>query len=291
MSPRFVFRLLLALAIVAAAGGSLPQPHLIVTAAAQPLPAVAEPAAGAPRPRRTGYLDAGRSLDDQAFLPPPPAVGSALGEADVAIFAATRELENGPRWQLAAADDRLGQPAMLGNFGCALGLDLAAAELPALTRVIARAGADLFPLVGAAKDRYRRPRPFVTEQGPVCIVPSEDFAKSGSYPSGHAASGWLHALLLAEIDSANAAAIINRGRAFGESRVVCGVHYVSDVEGGRLAATAVIAALHGSAEFERDVEAARAEIASLRAAGADEPAARPAAASCAAERASLATPW
>jgi acid phosphatase (class A) len=240
-----------------------------------------------PRPRASGYLGADRVPDHLAFLPPPPAAGSALGEADVAIFEATRALESGPRWQLAAADDRINQKSMLGSFSCSLGVDLATAELPALSRLLSRAGADLFPVIGAAKDQYQRPRPFVTEQGPVCITPSEDLAKSGSYPSGHAASGWLYALLLAEIDPVDAAAIVNRGRAFGESRVVCGVHYVSDIEGGRLTATAILAALHGTPEFETDVAAARAEVTSLHAANA----AKPAAAACENEGANLTTPW
>ncbi len=240
-----------------------------------------------PRPRASGYLGAGRAPDHMAFLPPPPAAGSALGDADVEIFAATRGLESGPRWQLATADDGINQKSMLGNFSCSLGVDLATAELPALSRLLLRSGADLFPVIGAAKDQYQRPRPFVTEQGPICITPSEDFAKSGSYPSGHAASGWLYALLLAEIDPAHAAAIVNRGRAFGESRVVCGVHYVSDIEGGRLTATTIVAALHGTPEFETDVAAARAEVTRLRAANA----AKPAAAACENEGSTLTTPW
>jgi membrane-associated phospholipid phosphatase len=95
----------------------------------------------------------------------------------------------------------------------------------------------------------------------------------------------LYALLLSEIDPGNAAAIVARGRAFGESRVVCGVHYVSDVEGGRLTTTALVAALHSNAEFEADIAAARAELAAVRAT-----APTPDAASCPANGA-LAKPW
>ena len=238
-----------------------------------------------PRARAPGYLGADALPDHLVFLPPPPAVGSPAGVADVAIFRATRALESGPRWQLAANDDRIGSRKMLGDFGCAMGVDLAAVETPALARTLARANADLLPMVGSAKDHYRRPRPFVTEQGPICVDVSPEFAASGSYPSGHSAAAWLYALLLSEIDPGNAAAIIARGRAFGESRVVCGVHYVSDVEGGRLTTTALVAALHSNAEFEADIVAARAELAAARAT-----AAKPNAASCPAPGA-LATPW
>ena len=238
-----------------------------------------------PRPRAEGYLGAGAVPDHRVFLPPPPAVGSPAGTADVAIFRATRSLEGSPRWQLAASDDRIGSRKMLGDFGCAMGVDLSVIEAPTLTRTLARANADLLPMVGDAKDFYARPRPFVTEAGPICVDVSPAFAASGSYPSGHSAAAWLYALLLAEIDPANSAAIVARGRAFGESRAVCGVHYVSDVEGGRLTTTALVAALHGNAEFEADIAASRAELAKARAA-----APKADAASCPAPGA-LTTPW
>ncbi|HEX5049045.1 MAG TPA: phosphatase PAP2 family protein [Gammaproteobacteria bacterium] len=246
------------------------------------------PAAQAPPARRyNGYLGADRLPDDAQFLPPPPAPGSPRGIADVAIFHALRALEGSPRWALATSDDRIDRKSLLSNFGCALGIDLGARDTPAITRVLQRANGDLFPVVGKAKDRYQRPRPFVTEQGPVCIVPSEDFAKSGSYPSGHAAGSWLYALVLAEIDPANAPAIIARGRAFGESRVVCGVHYDSDIEGGRITASALVAELHGMAEFQVDILAARTELAELKAL----PGSKMDAAACSAERTQLAKPY
>lgn len=268
-----------------AAPGSA-QPAAVPAAQAPAEPAA--PAAQAAAPRRfSGYLGADRLPDDTQFLPPPPAPNSPRGVADIAIFHATRALEGSPRWALATSDDRIDRKSLLSNFGCAMGIDLGARDTPAITRVLQRANADLFPVVGKAKDRYQRPRPFVAEQGPVCIVPSEDFAKSGSYPSGHAAGSWLYALVLAEIDPANATAIIARGRAFGESRVVCGVHYDSDIEGGRLTASALVAELHGMAEFQVDILAARTELAELKAL----PGPKTDAAACSAERTQLTKPY
>jgi acid phosphatase (class A) len=55
-----------------------------------------------------------------------------------------------------------------------------------------------------------------------------------------------------------------RARAFGESRVVCGVHNMSAVEAGRTNGSILVAALHGSPEFRRDMDAARAEVAAAR---------------------------
>ena len=265
------------------------QPPARSTAPAAGTPASAGAAAPAPaevsrRPALGGYLGTDHPPDQRVFLPPPPAPGSPVGVADVAIFEQTRKLENSPRWQLAASDDRINHKAVLADFGCAVGLDLSVIDVPALSRVLIRSMADLFPLVNAAKDAYKRPRPYAEHEGPVCIVPSEELTASGSYPSGHAAAGWLYALLLAEVDTGHADAIIRRGRAFGESRVVCGVHYLSDIEGGRLIASALVAELHGAPQFETDVASARAELFSLR--GRAQPAA-----ACERDNANLATPW
>jgi acid phosphatase (class A) len=67
--------------------------------------------------------------------------------------------------------------------------------------------------------------------------------------------------VLAELIPSRADAIIERGRDFTWSRVVCDVHYPSDVEAGRTVAAAAIARLHADAEFREMMDAARAELA------------------------------
>lgn len=246
------------------------------------------PARGAMAPSRPGgYLGRDGIPDHRLFMPPPPADDGPLGIADVAVFRATRSLEGSPRWELATRDAEAG-PALLADFGCALGIDLSQASTPRLSRLLGRAVADVSPIIGGAKDYYQRKRPFLVETGPTCVVPSDGLAASGSYPSGHSAVGWMYALVLAEVEPEHAAAVLARGRAYGESRVVCGVHYVSDVDAGRLASSAVFAALAGNAEFQADVASAREELDALREAGA----ASPDAARCSIENAAAGErPW
>lgn len=247
-------------------------------------PAPARPGASA---RPAGYLGRDAVPDHTVFLPPPPSDDSPLGEADFEVFRSTRSLEGSPRWTLAARDAQVGR-ALLADFGCALGVDLSEASTPRLSRLLGRAMADVSPIIGGAKNHYQRKRPFVVEPAPTCVVPSDGLAASGSYPSGHSAAGWLYALVLAEVEPEHAAEILARGRAYGESRVVCGVHFVSDVTAGRLASSAVFAALAGNPEFQADVASAREELDVLREAGAS----APPAARCAAESAAAtARPW
>jgi acid phosphatase (class A) len=251
------------------------------------LPAAAQSGITVSRPPVvSGYLNPEQRPDHTAYLPPPPPPESVLGVADMAVYRTTRALEGSARWQLAAHDADLAQRDLFGDFKCSLGVDLGTVPAPAATRLLTRASADLFPLVGASKEYYKRPRPYLVEKAPLCIVPSEELSRGGAYPSGHAALGWLYALLLAEAAPDHTAAIMGRGRAFGESRVVCGVHYLSDIEGGRTLATALVAALNGNAEFGADLTAARSELGALRANGAHGDAA-----ACANEASELKTPW
>jgi acid phosphatase (class A) len=120
-------------------------------------------------------------------------------------------------------------------------------------------------IMGHAKIAYGRPRPFVELGGTICVKPETWLAKSYSYPSGHSTFSWTAGLTLSEIVPDRAAAILARARAYGESRVVCGVHYESDVLAGRTTAAALFGALQNNPAFQADLEAARAELAKLRA--------------------------
>jgi acid phosphatase (class A) len=83
--------------------------------------------------------------------------------------------------------------------------------------------------------------------------------KNGSYPSGHTILGWSSALLLSEINPDRADTILARGYMYGESRVIVGAHWQSDVDAGRLAASAAYARLHTSDRFLEQMRRARLE--------------------------------
>jgi acid phosphatase (class A) len=202
-------------------------------------------------------------FDARDHLPPPPAKGSPEAERDRRIFLATRRLEGTPRWSLARADDD--KAALLADFTCALGYTPTPERNPKLIAMLARLRADTHAAVTAAKLKYRRPRPFRTEKGALCIRPSMGLALTPDYPSGHAAWGWTVGLLLAEAAPDRSEAVLARARAFGESRLVCGVHSASAVEAGRKTAEGLIAALWSSEAFKSDLAGVRAELDAARA--------------------------
>jgi acid phosphatase (class A) len=201
-----------------------------------------------------GYLDGALLSQALELMPRPPAAGSAEAKADAAVFVRTRALRNGPRWRLAQRDVT---DSPFDTFACALGLQLKPGDDPALDRLLQRMGADRRPLVDAAKFHYRALRPYQKVDGPICEAKTEHLAGNPDYPSGHAASGWSIALVLAELAPDRAAPILKRGRAFAQSRLICGSHNKSAVDAATLLASELVAAEHGSAAFRADIDAAR----------------------------------
>ena len=216
----------------------------------------------AAEPAPTPYLTPG-ALDAAAILPAPPKPGSAAHEADAAAYAATRGLAGSPRWRLATADVPSGVAALLGGLSCAAGRRLDPVAMPALAGLLARTRRDVVALVRDAKTRFARPRPHLANDAPLCVDRSEALDRSLSYPSGHATEGWTVSLVLAALMPERATALLRRGRSYGESRIVCGVHWASDVEAGRLAGSALFAALVGDAAFRADLDRARSELAAV----------------------------
>jgi|HubBroStandDraft_6_1064221.scaffolds.fasta_scaffold595420_2 acid phosphatase (class A) len=219
----------------------------------------------AARARQSGYLTAAAMPDLIRVLPSAPEPGSGRDAADRAIFKATRSLQDSPRWKLAQSDDMLSVAALLADFQCSMSLGAKPESAPVLVGMLARVSMDAGSATGPAKDFFHRKRPFLVDQGRVCIAISPFFEKTFDYPSGHATLGWAVGLILAELEPDHATAILTRARSFGESRVVCGVHNASAVEAGRTAGSALVAALNGNAAFHLDLEKARAELAVLRA--------------------------
>jgi acid phosphatase (class A) len=251
-------RFLTGLAAAALGGLALAQP-----APAPIPPPPAAPAAAATPPNR--YLSDEQLPDGVQILPPAPQPGTPRYELDRRIFRETRRLQrdNAPRWSMAVSDAGASIATMYGTFSCALGVQLTPQSAPRLTRLLSTVYRERSLAVNSAKDRLQRLRPFHIDRGTICVP--ESHATSWDYPSGHASWGWIMGLVLAELAPDRATAILQRARAYGESRVVCGVHNASAIEAGRTMASAVLAAQHGSAAFRADLEAARQELAAIRA--------------------------
>lgn len=209
-----------------------------------------------------GYLQPG-TFNILPVLPVAPAKGDARYEADRRIFRESRQLAGGERYKMATDDANQGLPDMLRHFSCAVGIALTPALAPKTVNVIQRAATDTKAQVDLAKDFYRHPRPFRIDQGQICQNP--DKVRSWDYPSGHASRGWTWAFVLTDLLPGRSTRILARGRAFAESRAICGVHNMSAVEGGAITAAATFAVVRTTPAYQADAAQARAELQALRA--------------------------
>lgn len=226
-----------------------------------------------------GYLAPG-AVDLTAILTPAPVKGDIRYETDRRVFKAMKPLVGGPRWQLATRDVPSDNASVARDMSCAADVALSPEATPATFRLLANSGADTARANNAAKDHYRRLRPFLIDRGETCEDKVE-VGKSFDYPSGHTTRGWTFGLILADLLPQRAGAIFTRARSYGESRIVCRVHNLSAVEAGRIGATITMASVRATPAYQADFAAARAELTSATS--------HPEASSCAAETA-LASP-
>jgi acid phosphatase (class A) len=215
-----------------------------------------------------GYLPRESLPDSLALLPPPPAEGSAAFARDEEAHAAAASLRGSARWNLASADAVLSFQQVADTFSCAAGIKIGHETTPALNRLLGKMLIDVALSTYAAKNHYQRARPFMVHNEATCAPGDEAMLRNdGSYPSGHSAIGWSWALALAELDPESADEVLQRGYDFGQSRLVCDAHWQSDIDAGRLMASATVARLHANPQFKADLDAARHEIIAAHTAG------------------------
>ncbi|MDH7942944.1 phosphatase PAP2 family protein [Pseudohongiella sp. SYSU M77423] len=208
-----------------------------------------------------GYLTPEELPHALSIIPPAPEPDSPAFAWEQAVNQNMLALRDTPRWDLATLDNDLSFPTAAGTFSCALDMPINEQDTPYLYQLLRRTIPDAGLATYSAKDHYQRTRPFVVNGQPICVEGQEErLASDGSYPSGHTAIGWAWALILSELAPERGDAIAQRGLAFGDSRMVCNVHWPMDVIQGQIVAAATVARLQANATFREDMAGAAREI-------------------------------
>lgn len=194
-----------------------------------------------------------QSLDLTRVLGGPPAPASEGQRSD--LQAVLRAQAARTPAQIAAAQDP--NDLTVFQFADVLGPAFAQSRLPLATAFFDKVREDALDALAPAKNRWKRPRPFLVSSE---VHPAGEKPGSASYPSGNALLGYVYAVLLADILPERRDAIFAKGIDIGDARVVNGVHYPSDLAAGRLAATAVVTALPNAPGYAAELAAAREEI-------------------------------
>ena len=211
------------------------------------------------------FLQIGEVANSLELLPPPPQPGSILFLNDEAQYQWGLMQRRTPRGEQAASDARVDGAGVPNAFSEAFGIKISKETTPEIFKLVVNMREDAGDLATrAAKEHYMRVRPFAFYEKTTCNPEQQkELSTNGSYPSGHTAIGWATALVLAEINVDRQNEILKRGYEMGQSRVICGYHFQSDVDAARLVASAVVARLHANDAFMKQLEKAKKEFESL----------------------------
>ena len=213
---------------------------------------------------RSTYFTADEMPNGVVFLPSPPDTTSILFISDYAQYMWGKTIRNTERGQEAIDHVVTSVSEMAALFSKPFGMTISREATPAIYKMLLKAIPTLRLSAVHPKETYMRKRPYVrmNETTPV-PQEEEELRNSGSYPSGHAIRGWGMALLLAEINPAAQDALLKLGYEWGESRVILGYHWQTDIDAAIALASASYARLHTSQEFLDDMAKAREEYARL----------------------------
>ena len=193
-------------------------------------------------------------------LPAPPAFDSPEFANDMMRFSWGKQQRLDPeRAEIAKRDAVWSYEALLAEFDIPFGLHMSPENTPEIWKLMVTSMTTTDAMRVAPKAYYHRQRPFERFQDKMLTDEEAELTGEGSYPSGHTMRGWTAALLLAEVNPAAADTIFARGWMYGESRVIVGAHWQSDVDASRVAASIAVCALHGSPEFREQMAKAQEE--------------------------------
>jgi len=221
-------------------------------------------------------------FDGITLLPPPPAANSVLQKQDLDAVLAAQKART-PELIKRAQTDR-----DFFGFATVLGPKFTADNIPSAAAFIRKVTDETNAMADRVKDCWQRPRPFIVSRdvqpadnagqsmmtqpgmmmnttalqgtGLPCKPPEKTPVASYSYPSGAANAAMTAAMLLADMVPEKRAALFARAWEFGENRVVLGVHFPTDIEAGRMIASAMIAVMMQNPDFKADLAAARADV-------------------------------
>ena len=195
------------------------------------------------------------------IMPAPPAFDSPEFANDVVRFGwGLQQRQDSIRVARAIADAEWNDFVQLfRQWKEAFGLDITPTGTPEIYKLLLTSLATTDPMRKEPKAFYQRQRPFERFNDAMPSHEENALLGDGSYPSGHSLRGWTISLILAQVAPARANEIFSRGWDYGNSRVIVGAHWQSDVDASRTAASIGYCALQNSEAFMAQMKRAQAE--------------------------------
>ena len=210
----------------------------------------------------TLYFSTDEMPDLIKCLPPPPdTIGEDFAHDIIRYMWGKSQRADSARAAIVFRDAVWSFDALLAEFNVPLGLTVTKEGTPEIYKFMVNSLATIDQMRVAPKAYYHRKRPFERfHEHMLTKYEEKELSGEGSYPSGHSQRGYAAALLLSEINPNRVDTIMARGFMYGESRVIAGAHWQSDVDASRLAAAIGVSRLHTSPDFLAQLNKARNEF-------------------------------
>ena len=211
------------------------------------------------------YFTKAELPDMTKILPPFPEFESARFVADQSqhLWGKLMRLDEARAAQ-AQRDAVYSMQTVIDEMGPLFGLEITKEGTPEIYTILQDVCASCDSIYSGAKAKFDRQRPYAYyNEGTLIPEKEEKHRYEGSYPSGHTVFFWTSALLLSDINQSNEAmeALLARGYEFGQSRVIAGYHWQSDVDAGRMAGSVLYQLIRNHERFIGQLAKARAEFA------------------------------
>jgi acid phosphatase (class A) len=204
---------------------------------------------------KAGLLEPSQ-IDASRLLPPPPAMGSAQEKAEFDELRAIAARSTAEQRAVAKKDAEDETPDI---FNAAIGFDVATRPqtFKLLSMVVDEEDGD----TKGAKAFFHRDRPYAADPSLKTCTPVKPGKAANSYPSGHSSLAFSMGVILASLMPEKSQAILARSAEYAEHRLVCGVHFRSDIVAGQQFGTVLGLRLMQNPQFQAQMKLARAELA------------------------------
>ena len=210
------------------------------------------------------YFTKAELPDMTKILPPFPEFESARFVADQSqhLWGKLMRLDEARAAQ-AQRDAVYSMQTVIDEMGPLFGLVITKEDTPEIYTILQDVCASCDSIYSGAKAKFNRQRPYAYyNEGTLIPEKEEKHRNEGSYPSGHTVFFWTSALLLSDINQSPKAmeSLLARGYEFGQSRVIAGYHWQSDVDAGRTAGSVLYQLIRSNERFIGQLAKARAEF-------------------------------
>jgi len=211
------------------------------------------------------YFTKAELPDMTKILPPFPEFESARFVADQSQHLWGKLMrQDEARAAQAQRDAVYSMQTVIDEMGPLFGLEITKEDTPEIYTILQDVCASCDSIYSGAKANFNRQRPYAYyNEGTLIPEKEEKHRYEGSYPSGHTVFFWTSALLLSDINQSPKAmeGLLARGYEFGQSRVIAGYHWQSDVDAGRMAGSVLYQLIRNHERFIEQLAKARAEFA------------------------------